>query len=536
MVSNIESHPKAGGRCVALFPGAFRPPHAAHYTAVVDLVTRPEVDEVVIIITNRHRNIPGTTKVLDTDVAEQIWRIFVQGLANVRIETAPGSGVKHAFSYLDRVEYGDSILFCLGETDFGEGDTRFENLTELAARKGVNASVIVAPTGNLSVRATALRACLVKKDTGKAIFMSAMPAHLSRPQHEEIWQICQSSMKNLGTVTLHKVRVNLKSAGFECVNVDAVKHGKPDEVYRVQLTDSARYFVKYANDTVKAARLTDPLSLKPRQRLSVERRAIKWLRANVQDDTELPNVVYFDKANKILMLSEVCPGCDSLAHHLEQGVFDASVARRATRFMAKCHKAPRRVSPLWGNQASDINHWQSMLTLRLANNDWDKLPEQVQSNLTSLHQASDAARINGFMHLDFCPKNVLVNKEHIGIIDLEFSSSIGDPAYDLGFFLGHYVIAGICASKPVACQEMLREALSTYQKAIMPSWPTISPRVVAFVGATILYCCAEKTGNETATRSLMSTGYKLLSIKPHNIERVDTLLCDAVAGRLNQTV
>ncbi len=492
------------------------------------------MDEVVVIIANRHRNIPSTTKVLDTDVAEDIWHIFLQDTDKVRVEIAPGSAVKHAFSYLERAEYGDSILFCLGEADFAEGDTRFENLRELVARKDIHANIIAAPTGHLPIRATALRASLVKKDAGKAMFMSAMPANLSDSQRENIWQICQSGMKDSSEVTLNKVRVHLEDAGFECSELDVVKPGKSDEVYRAKLTDGARYFVKYANDTVKAAKLTDPSSLKPRQRLSVERRAIKWIRANIHDNSEVPEVVYFNKENKTLMLSEVCPGDHTLERDLERGVFDTAAARRAARFMAKCHNASRQVNPLWGDQASDIRHWQSMLALRLDNHNLNDSQETIRHHLKSLHRASDTARINGFMHLDFCPKNVLVGRNRIGVIDLELSSSIGDPAYDLGFFLGHYVVAGLNSSSPVDCQKALQVAVNTYQKLNISTWPIISPRVVAFAGVTVLYRCEK--GNESISREgkLMTTAYGLLSMGHHGVGRIDEILCDAAAGNLRK--
>ncbi len=519
------------GRCVAVFPGAFRPPHAAHYAAVLNLVARPNVDEVVVIITNRYRNVPGTTKVLDTDIAEEIWRIFLQDTAKVRVETAPTSAVKHAFGYLDRIEYGGSILFCLGEADFADGDTRFETLAELAAQKGIETNIAAVPTGSSSVRATTLRACLAKKDTGKTTFMSAMPDHLSRLQREKIWHICQNGMQDASTIALRKVRANLKRAGFECSELHVAKPGKPDEVFRAKLADDTQYFIKYANDTVKAANLTDPASLKPRQRLSVERRAIKWLRANIQDDTELPGVVYYSKESKTLMLSEVCPGGHTLEQDLARGVFDAAVARRAARFMAKCHESSGQVNPLWGDRALDVSHWKSMLNLRLTNDNLNYLPYKVRSNLNALHSASDAARVNGFMHLDFCSKNILVGENRIGVIDLEFSCSIGDPAYDLGFFLGHYVIAGICTQAPIDCQRTLQEAISSYKKAAVSIWPVVSPRVTEFAGATILYRCTKMTGNETTRRNLIKTAQNLLSIGPDNIERVDKILCDAVDGK-----
>ena len=43
------------------------------------------------------------------------------------------------------------------------------------------------------------------------------------------------------------------------------------------------------------------------------------------------------------------------------------------------------------------------------------------------------------MHADFSPKNVLITDERIVLVDFE-TGHLGDPAFDLGFFLSHLLL------------------------------------------------------------------------------------------------
>jgi len=533
MVPDLND-PTPRGRCIALFPGAFRPPHKAHFAAVKYLAAQPEIDEVVVIITNRIRGIPGTGKALDTDVARQIWEIFLRNLPNVRVEIAPKSAVKHAFGYFERVDKEDRLLFCVGESDFEQGDGRFSRLTDMTDRTGIAAKVIAAPTGTLPGRATQIRANLARGAAGRAAFMATLPDHLTPDERENVWKICRQGMKEMSDITREKVRVLFVENGFaEIGEISVAKPGKRDEVFRVCLEDGKHLFVKYAMDTVKSASLDQPGTAKPRARLAVERRAIKWLTANLPAEIELPDVIHFNKERRTLMLSEVCPGGKSLRDDLETGVFDPAVSKAASRFLARCHLSKGKIAPLWGDEAADKRHWKMMLALRTVGFKTTPFSEAVNRDLATLQRGSDAASENRFLHLDFVPKNIRIGAQNIGVIDLELSAGFGDPAYDLGVFLGRYILWGISTNSTHSCRKAIQEALNVYRQTIGNDWRDMQSRVAAFAGASIFHRIANDGGKQIpgCVNQCAETAKTLLSKGVNGVENIEQLLSDAVTGR-----
>ena len=515
-MSSIRKHAESKGRCLALFPGAFRPPHINHFSVVKDLASRPEVDEVVVIVTNRCRNIPGTTKTLDTDVALRIWAIYLQDLPQVRVEVAPKSAVKHALGYFDRVDAGDALIFSVGERDLREGDGRFKKIEEMARHRGITASVIEGPPNAVPVRATDLRKALALGEPARETFMAGLPSHLNSAQRTEVWSICRQSMQEARELIMNKVRGLFERDRLgDIEDISVAKSGKRDEIFSVRLTNGSCLFVKYANDTVKTAMIGKPGDPKPRKRLKAERDAIKWLRANASCEVEIPDVILFDRGTRTLILTDVCPGGRSLQDDLRKGIFDPAVAKKASRFLAECHSAVGKLDPLWDDETADLDHWRRMLTLRTGDIKGDEISEKIRRDLQGLREASDKARENRFVNLDYSPKNIFVGEGRIGVIDFELSSSIGDPAYDFGLFLGHYIFWGLTTSARYAYRKALLVALNAYQQTIGSYWLTMRSRITAFAGACILDSIIKYNQllpQETKAR-LLQTGETLLSCK-----------------------
>ena len=523
------------GHCLALFPGAFRPPHINHYSAALDLASRPDVDEVIVIVTNRCRNVPGTTKTLDTDVAVRIWSIYLQYLPKVRVEVAPKSAVKHALGYFDRVNVGDTLLFCVGESDFRKGDGRFKKIDAMGKRTGVAASIIEGPPNTVPIRATHLRKAIALGDEGRETFMAALPIHLNSAQRTKVWSTCQQGMKEMRDIVMEKVRalIEINDLG-EIDDIGIAKSGKRDEVFRAGLTNGTCLYVKYANDTVKAAKMGIPGDPKPRKRLKAERDALKWLKANTTSRVEIPIVVHFDRGTRTLIMTEVCPGGKTLQDNLKEAIFDPVVAKEASRFLAECHSTGEQLDPLWDEEEADLSHWRTMLALRTIRLESDGFSDKIHEDLERLKDASDNAREQRFVNLDFCPKNILIGELGIGVIDFELSSSIGDPAYDFGLFLGQYLFWGLVTSSGRSCQEALHEALNAYQQRIGPFWLSMRSRVVAFAGASILHSVAGK--NRPYAKELepllLTTGVTLLSKGLHQIDDIVHIFSNAAIGRL----
>lgn len=545
-----QPRPATHGRCIALFPGAFRPPHAAHLYAVRDLAARSNVDEVVVIVSNRCRCIPGTSKALDATVALRIWSIYLQavarqpGIAKVRVELAAHTAVRHALGYFDRVKAGDSLQFCIGENDLKQGDGRFDKLTDLSRRSGVAAALIAAPTGSIVIRSTPLRATLAGDDAGRVAFMAALLTPLSAQQRAQVWQVCRQGMREMHDIIKNKVSAILERHGVGNIAVLSTvgcNTAKRDPVFRARCKDGSVLFVKYAGDTVESGAVRQNTSPKPRRRLATERRTLKRLRNIIPSDVELPEVVLFDKATRTLVLTEVCGGGRSLEDDLKKGIFDTAVAGAAGRFLARCHTIAGPVEPLWGDGETDLQHWRKMLALRTVQIESVLITTQIQRDLAALARASEKASValgegRGVLILDYCPRNILLSDGKTAIVDFEHGTSVGDPAYDLGFFLAHYVLWGLSAAAGNSCeasmQRALRQALSAYRQSVGDLWPSICSRVVAFVGATILYKVwgADQNNFQGCEGKIIRTATNLLASGLDKHADTDQLLRDAVAG------
>ncbi len=479
----------AKGRRIALFPGAFRPAHKVHLAAILELAARPDIDEVVVIVANRCRCIPGTTKALDADVAHRVLTLCLHGVAKVRLEIAPHNAVAHALAYLHRAAAGDTLLYCIGEADFDSGDDRFEDLLSVMARPGVAAEVLALPTGAGSIRATALRQALAAGDAQRDGFMAALPDHLSDEQRITVWSICRNGLRELNDIVEDKLRTLLDPALVgDAPKLCCVLPGKLDPVFRVQRADGTRLYVKYAGETAEAGCLGQPLQPKPRRRLSTERRAIKCLRTHLSGGiVELAEIAGFDKALSLLILSEVCPGGESLQGQLRAGRFDTRLAAQAGGFFAACHGMSAQVPALWGEADTDLRHWHAMLALRTVDIESALLWPRQRVDLQRLQQASSSVQRQGFFLLDAVPKNIRAGGGRIGVVDLELCSSRGDPAYDLGILLGHYLLWGLRTGAGTACLAAIRSALAAYRHGAGAAWAGMSGRVAAFAGAGLLH-------------------------------------------------
>ncbi len=528
---------KLAGCRLALFPGAFRPPHRVHFETALSLVSRPDVDQLVIIITNRCRHVPGTSKVLDTEIAEKIWSIYLQDTSGIRVEVAPHSAVKHAIGYFDRVSDYNSLLFCAGESELKRGSGRFSKIETLSQKYGIAATVIASPIPSLPGGATALRACLANDSKGYEAFIKALPYHLTAAQQEEVWQICYQGMQETRDIVRGNIQNIIERQGLgEIVNISRTKARKQDEVHCVELASGKCLFVKYANDTVKAATLGQPLSLKPRTRLYAERRALKWLAKQDGYGVKHPEIICFENISKTLILGEICPGGQYIEDDLKQAIFNPESAGRASEFLAHCHGNSDNVPPFWGDNEADRQHWENLLRLRTSGLKSEKFPDLINQNLEVLHFASRKATQQSFFHLDYCPKNIRLNGDEIGVIDFELSSNTGDPAYDFGFLLGHYLFWGIITFSRKKCLLALQTAIYRYQITRQDLWLEISPRVIAFSGATIIHCLNTNRQSPGIEKRLLDISAMLLAQTTYSDENINLIFCHIINHRFEPTV
>jgi hypothetical protein len=499
MINNTKTSPLKR-RNIALYPGAFRPPHAAHMHAVRHLINRPDVDEVIIVISNRVRQIPTTPQALETDISRKIWAIYLHDLDNVRVEVAETTAIQHALAYFNTVEVGDTLLFCVGEADLHAGDARFNRIQSLAKKTGIQAKIIAAPTGTFTIRSTQLRATLAKGEQGREAFWQALPPMLSAEERHEVWAICQQNKRSMTAITQERIQTLLTVAQLAPCQMTSGNNAL-DPLFFVKTQQGQSLVIKYAAYATCRKTINKKGLAKSRERVSTERLALKWLNATVKPMTDanilFPHIMLWQKQEKMLVMSHPCEGGMTLAQQLEGGKINRIVARRLGAFLGECHSAPPPDEPFWESQAGDRQHWLDVLALYLSSiNTRDSFREP----LNQLRVKSEQATQVQFVHLDFQPNNILIKQQHgkhlIAVVDFERASTLGDAAFDLGMLLGHYLFYSYLQQGEAAAWRIHQSILDCYvvsRKIAMRS--SLVNRANAFAGSAILLLLMDYKGD-----------------------------------------
>ena len=483
-----ESSHLSSGKRIALYPGAFRPPHAAHMHAVQYLANHPDIDEVVIIISGRFRHIPGTDLALGPEVAEAIWQIYLEGLTNVRVVIASQTAVSYALDYFDKVLPDQTLLFCIGEADLQSGDSRFYQIHQRAKETGISASIIMVPTGDLKIRSTALRASLVDVENGSQIFMDCLPNQLNLAQRMQVWAICQNGWKTVIEVTRDRIQKVL-SYSMQVRLATQLLPGKNrlDPVFFTQTEQGEHWVIKFAGSSLEVENNAQTDRPKSRNRLSVERLALKWLNHHFRSGIKFPETLFWMKKEKMLIMTRLGFTGHSLAHRLSEGYFDRWVLNQVNAFLADNYHADSPAEAFWGDQSDDKYQWQQILEEHLKsarshffNNDFDQYLRQLK--IKSL-----AATRHQLVHLDLQPKHILLSDNEIAIVDWESSSTFGDPAFDLGKLLGHFLFYAIQAQQTESIVCLIEEVVLTFQSRTIGTCDhDFISRVYGFIGSTLL--------------------------------------------------
>ena len=480
------------GRTVALFPGAFRPPHINHWETVRQLRARPDIDEVVVIVSDRLRAIPGTADVLDAEVSLAVWRLYLRGLDRVRVERARSSAVARAAELVGEARPGDRVLLVFGAPDLAAGRTRFGKILR-APPEGVTVEVAQGAPNPRPVRATELRSLLAGDDRGFPAFRRALPAHIGPWGQRRVWIACRQAMTDRHSLIGRQLEATLRANGLEPVDRPRPVglEAKPDTVYRVELAGRGPAFVKQAGDTSTAAAAAgtgDPpqtVARKSRHRLKVERRALQWLHGTAPPGVLLPRVLCHDRAARTLVLGAVCDDGRRYGDELRTGRADPGPARAALAFLGRIHAGAAPSGPFGDDAEADRHRWRAALQARIDGVDPGGDP-QLAGAIAGLARAAAAGTRPVLCHLDLTADNIRCGGGQVGIVDFERSTSIGDPAFDLGTLLGHQLVLTAGWADSGRRRALLEAGIDAYEAAGGP-WDRLAARAAGLAGATMAH-------------------------------------------------
>lgn len=153
----------------------------------------------------------------------------------------------------------------------------------------------------------------------------------------------------------------------------------------------------------------------------------------------IPRVLCEDRSNYVFSM-EAAPADHSVwKQSLLAGILDASVAGKLGNYLAILHRST--AAPV--DQMSQFLDRQVFIELRV-----DPFYRRVISAAPDVQVPLQAMIDEMFatqaclVHGDFSPKNVLETQDGLFLVDFE-TVHLGDPAFDLGFFLSHILLKTI---------------------------------------------------------------------------------------------
>ena len=115
------------------------------------------------------------------------------------------------------------------------------------------------------------------------------------------------------------------------------------------------------------------------------------------------------------------------------------------------------------------------------------LANKFDAYLRQLQVMSFSATRHKLVHLDLQPKHILLKHREIAIVDWESSSTYGDPAFDLGKLLGHFLFYAIRVKQTESIARLIEETVLTFQVPTIEAYDhDFISRVYGFIGSTLL--------------------------------------------------
>lgn len=216
------------------------------------------------------------------------------------------------------------------------------------------------------------------------------------------------------------------------VKVEALGWGVSNVVLRVEPDGQAPIVLKQSREQLRTrARWISRLD-----RIWAETAALRFL-ASILPVGTVPIVRFEEPADYLFAMSHAPAESVVWKEPLLAGHCDPAVARRAGDVLGTIHEATRDHPALAGVLADrtvfdELRIDPFYRTVARAHPD-------LTSRLDDLAASMESPPARTFVHGDFSPKNILVHRSGLTLVDFE-TAHAGDPAFDLGFFLSHLLL------------------------------------------------------------------------------------------------
>jgi thiamine kinase-like enzyme len=256
----------------------------------------------------------------------------------------------------------------------------------------------------------------------------------------------------------------------------------------------AFFFLKQALKEVKKHTEIGPeLRAVSPQRIKYENNFISRIKNRLPERVQIPHIYFYDEENNILLMSDVAGATGKLHEQaLLNGDFNAATAARVGQFLGRIHRRTYgKGYVIRQSRAADRDNWRRFLRMRTINVRSRSIEPEVLDELSRFYDTVLQHHTREVLIcIDCCPKNIVEKPDgRIGVFDFELATGVGDPAYDLGFLIGHYLIHALLARNPDSCLQAVENAVCAYDKELQGSQlnQQLLLRMPKYAGATMLY-------------------------------------------------
>jgi 5-methylthioribose kinase len=153
----------------------------------------------------------------------------------------------------------------------------------------------------------------------------------------------------------------------------------------------------------------------------------------------VPRILFEDRDHYAFAMSAAPADHAVWKQSLLAGQTDVEVARRAADILGTIHAATAGQAAL----ARQFDDHEVFVQLRVEPFYWRVQPRhpEIAGHTDRIVDEMFRSRV-ALTHADFSPKNLLVHRDGVTLVDYE-TGHWGDPAFDLGFFLSHLVLKAI---------------------------------------------------------------------------------------------
>ncbi|MAT13645.1 MAG: phosphotransferase [Planctomyces sp.] len=177
----------------------------------------------------------------------------------------------------------------------------------------------------------------------------------------------------------------------------------------------------------------------------------------------VPQVLFEDRENYLFAMEAIDPDHRVWKADLLDGQFDPSIAGRLGTFLATIHARTWK-NPEYEKRWGD---WEVFDQLRI-----DPFYRYLVGSYPNLKNwiADFIEEIEAhplcLVLADFSPKNILISRKGIHLVDFE-TAHFGDPAFDLGFFLSHLLLKTIHhGTRGMVCLQLADQFWREYRRQL----------------------------------------------------------------------